>query len=170
MAKEQVELPEEEEDRDSLVEIDEFNLDREWLVQAKLFRRWAFKVADLKLRVAERKAALDLVKAELSLAIRSSPDAFGLKKATDAAVAECVLTQSEYKEALRKYNRARHALDQHQAVVEALEHRKAALEGWVKLHGQGYFAEPREPKGSNIERDVKRRVRAVGTKKRKTDG
>lgn len=163
---EEYEIPESEEERDSLVEIDEYHLDKEIYDQPKLMRRYSFKVADLKLLVAERKAAVDLVKAEIQLAVRLDPEAFGLKKVTDSSVEAVILTRDEYKVALKKYNRAKHKLDQYQAIVTALEHRKSSLESAVKLHGQGYFAEPRVPKDSEVEEATKRRVRSMGKKRK----
>lgn len=163
---EEYEIPESEEERDSLVEIDEYNLDKEFYEQPKLMRRYAFKVADLRLIVAERKAAVDLVKAELELAIRAEPENYGVKKVTEKLVEAVIITQDEYKTALKKYNRAKHKLDQYQAIVSALEHRKSALEGAVKLHGQGYFAEPREPEGKPMTEANKRRVRTMGKKRK----
>ena len=153
-----MEIPEDEDERDSLVEIDELQLDKEWIRQPRLFRKYAFAVADAKLAVANRKADLDLAKADLGLKIREDPETFGVKKVTDASVGAAVIVQAEYRTALRRYNKAKHGLDMLMAVVEALEHRKKALENLVQLFSMNYFAEPKE-KVNNERSDFKERVK-----------
>jgi hypothetical protein len=64
-------------------------------------------------------------------------------KVTEAAVAAAILTQPNYRVALKALTAARHRQDVYQAAVDALDHRKKALESLVQLHGQGYFAAPR---------------------------
>ena len=47
----------------------------------------------------------------------------------------------------------KHKVDVLQVVVDALDHRKKALENLVTLHGMSYFASPKAPK--EIRNDVK---------------
>jgi len=117
-------------------------LDKEWLHQAELFFQWAVKLADARGRLEQAKGELDLTKAECDKAIRESPEDFGIKKATETQVSLTIITLTEYKEALKTYQAAQYEVNVNQAAVQALDHRKSALERLVSLHGQKYFAQP----------------------------
>lgn len=159
------------EEYDSVITIDEFALDREWLNQPQLFMQFALELADAKHVFAERKARVDVVKAELELAIRQSPEAYKIAKVTEATILATILTQDAYSKAVRLMNKARHKVDVLQAVVDALDHRKRTLENLVTLHMANYFSKPTEKKkskegGSWAEESIKKKARAVGVKQR----
>ena len=127
----------------SIFEIDMHQLDREWVAQPRLYATHARKLAKAKQAEAETKAMLDVVRAELDLSIRKSPIDFDLEKPTEGSITATILVQKEYKTALNQYNAARYTVGLVQGVVDALDHRKKALENLVHLHGQNYFATPR---------------------------
>jgi len=134
---------------ESFTQIDESQLDQEWLRQPALFHKYAIKLAQAKADLAEAKAELDVTCSEVSLAIRQNPGKFGLTKLTDKGVEAATLLQREYVLALREVNRQKYRVDVYQAAVDSLEHRKRALENLVTLHGQDYFATPRVRKHVN---------------------
>jgi hypothetical protein len=135
--------------------IDELRLDMEWLRQPKLYYTWAARYADAKRDVGESKQELEVVKAELTRAIRADPVSFGLDKVTETTVPACVLEQLEFQDAQRKLLDVQHTADVLAAVVNTLEHRRRALENLVDLHGQNYFSTPHT--ADTGVRDIERR-------------
>lgn len=129
-------------DDSEFLHYDEHSLDAEWQRQAPLFHRYAVKLADAKNRYAEAKAEFELQEAELSRAVRATPERYGLQKTTEALIEATVKVQQEYQSALRAMNKARHDVDVVQAAVDALHHKKAALENAVSLWAKNYFATP----------------------------
>jgi len=108
-----------------------------------LFVHYSKELKDAKESQAQTKANLDLVSAELSLEIGKNPNIYNLKdKPTAAMVSNTVLTQPEYKKALRIYLNAQDLVNTLQIYVGAFEHRKRMLSEAVTLHGQTYFARP----------------------------
>lgn len=155
---------------DGFLQIDEFNLDQEWINQPRLYYKWAAKSADARQRSDEAKAELEVVKAELSLAIRSNPEKYGFAKVTEVVVAAAVLQQEECENALQNFHNARHDYDIAQVAVSALDQRCKALEKLVTLKMADYFSEPkapREAKGAMGEK-VKQSVRRRGRERRET--
>lgn len=125
--------------------IDENALDIEFLEQPSLMARYSKMLADARLEKDLAKERLELVKAEISLDIRDNPDKYALEKVTDKAVEACVLAEDSYKDAQKEYNDANYEVNLFQGVVNAIEHRKSALENLVRLYGQQYFAGPQVP-------------------------
>lgn len=127
----------------SLFEIDETQLDREWINQPRMYYDYASQLAEAKLALEETKVDLDVVRADLDLHIRSKPDEYGLEKVTEKTIESAIMQQSEYTAELKKVRRAKHEVDLLNAAVQALDHRKHALQNLVSLHGQQYFATPK---------------------------
>ena len=147
------------------LEIDEYQLDKEWIGQPRQRMVWGEKHADALLELDEAKSALEVVKAEIDKAIREKGIHIDGKKITETAIANTVLTTVECKEAVKRMNEARHKARMIEATVEALEHRKRALEKLVDLHGRDYFAEPKASEESReavgrIEKRVARSARS----------
>lgn len=127
----------------SPLEIDDLNLDKECQRQAKLFMTYALRLAHARNDIAEAKAEMDLVEAELSHAIRAKPLKFGIPKFTEQALKLAITLQQEYQDCLRALNRAKHAADVLEAYCDALEHKKKSLDNMVYLQGQNYFSTPK---------------------------
>jgi hypothetical protein len=123
-------------------------LDQEWLNQPKLYYTWARHLADARRGVAEAKQRVDVVKAECLRAIQADPAAFEVTKPTVDAINAAVLEQLEYKDAVAEHLELAHRADIIGAAVNALDHRRRALENLVDLHGQNYFATPRAATGN----------------------
>jgi len=154
-------------DPDLIFDIDKNLLDDEWMNQPKLYFRWAEQLEDARDALEKAKAAFDVVKSEIELAIREKPSDFGLDvssrtgSVTEKAVTAAIPLQKEYKEAQQEMFEAKHRVGILQGVVVALEHRKKGLEKLVDLHGQKYFATPRASEHSRemVDEIEKRSVR-----------
>lgn len=145
------------EDDFSFFEIDEHNLDKEWVRQPSLYFTWAKKLADARLEQDEAKANLDVIKAEASRAIRDDPGDYGFDKVTEAIVAVAINEHPDVMAGVKALHESRHKQEVYQAAVNALDHRKRALEKLVDLHGQNYFSTPKAPNA-----EVAERLDAVG--------
>lgn len=146
-----------------VVQIDEFNLDKECIRLPSQYLQFAHRSADAKRAVDEAKNALEVVEADLSKRVRDNPGAYGLEKVTESALGAVVLTQPKYQAALQELNKARHESDLSQAVVGALECKKRTLTLLVELHGMGYFASPKisERGREAVDTMMKRKVRRM---------
>lgn len=131
-------------------EIDQYNLDKEWLEQPKLYHEHAIDLVNARKGLEQKKGDFDVVKAELSQTIRGDPAKYGIDKVTEAVVANMIILQREYETANDAVIDARHNVDIYQAAVTTIDHRKRALESLVTLHGQDYFS---APKSKSVSRD-----------------
>jgi hypothetical protein len=122
--------------------IDPNRLDEEWLVQPRMYFKYAKRLADARLAVEEKKNRMEAIAAEIGNDMRLDPSAFDMAKATEESVKGMILTQPLYKNAHAAWLKAKHEADILAAAVTALDHRKKALENLVELHGQAYYAEP----------------------------
>ena len=154
-------------DEELVFGIDKNLLDDEWLGQPKLYFNWAIQLEDARADFEEVKAAFDVVKAEVDLEIRTTPDAYDLVKATEKSIAAALIVQPEYEEAQQKVFTAKHRVGILQAAVTALDHRKKALEKLVDLHGQKYFATPRASEQSREAVERIEKLAARGKKRTK---
>jgi hypothetical protein len=150
-----------ENDSESVVQIDEHNLDRECIRLPGDYLKWAHAAAEAKRDADERKADLAVVHADLSAIIRNTPGKYGMEKLTEAGLAAAVLLQPEYQKRQRLLRKANYEFDIAQAVVWALEHKKRSLTLLVELHGMGYFSNPKvsERGREAVEQMTQRKVR-----------
>lgn len=128
------------------LEIDLNNLHGEWLKQPVLYSQYAEAAAEASRQKDDTRNKLEVIRAQLDLEIRSNPGKFELGKVTEAAVANVVLLQREYQEALGKYYQAKYELEILNGVVKAFDQKKTALENEVRLWAGQYFAGPKEPR------------------------
>ena len=143
------------------------NLDRlheEWVNQPRLYYQAAAKLADLKEAFERAKAKRDVVAAEQDKAIRLTPSAYGLEKTTEPVIEKTICLQKDHRIADKEVISAKHAVDISQAVVDALDHRKKALEMLVQLRLASYFSTPRKPDAESLSKAERRA--AFGGKKR----
>lgn len=131
-------------DYEKELEIDGLNLDKEWLLQARRFMKYAKELADARDRMERAEQAADVERAEADKRARQR-HAADEKKPTEAVINSEVLTDSEYKKAADKLLDLKHEVDILQAAVRAFDQRKDALENLVRLHGQQYFSGPQVP-------------------------
>lgn len=127
----------------SILEPDENDLVREWHRQPKLFFEHARMLAKSRGDLDRAEAELKVVKAEIDRKIRDNPTEYNLaEKPTEASITSTVFLQKEHKRAQSKVIGLQERVNLLYGLVQALDHRKAALENMVKLHGQSYFATP----------------------------
>lgn len=155
------ESAEQQESAESIVQIDEHNLDKECITLPSNYLKWAHQAAEAKRDIGEYKAELELVECEVQMEVRTHPDRFGLDKLTEAAVTTQVNMNPKCRAISRKLRKAEHAHQLAQAVVWAIECKKRALTLLVELHGMSYFATPKlSEKGREaVDKMTKRSVR-----------
>ena len=151
----------------SFIEIDENNLDGEWLNQAVLYFDFAAKLADARREVDLSKSQLEVAKATVAKQVRDDPENYGLLKVTERAVEEAIPLQPIVQTVMKKLIEAKHTADILSAAVEGLNHRKKALEKRVDLFLANYFSKPRASEGSRerMEEVEKRSVRRKGKRR-----
>jgi Na+-translocating ferredoxin:NAD+ oxidoreductase RnfC subunit len=149
-----------------ILSIDQNLLDREWLNQPRFFFQYARQLADARRSYEEAKANLKLVAAEADQKVRERASQME-QKVTEAMIAAAVLRRNDYREAEQAVFTAKHNMDVLDAAVEALRHRKDALENLVRLHGQNYFSEPRATGDNKSMVDDMRMRRTVKDRNRK---
>ena len=155
----------------SILEIDVYNLEREWAKQPGLMFRWAKEAADCKLAVDESKAALEITRAEVDSEVRADPEGNGIEGKITEKMVEAVVVQSVVCiGAVRKLAKAKHRYDIMSALVSALEQRRSALENLVRLHLSNYYSEPRAPKESWEAFEEMKKDRVFRPRRRKEDG
>lgn len=125
--------------------IDPDALDVEWLRQPARFMRYCELSAKARADVDRAKQNLDVIKATCDQAIRKNPAKYGLDKITEATVQSALFIDQSYKDGVTLLIQAQYEADLLAGAVRAFDQRKSALEGLVKLQGQGYFAAPSVP-------------------------
>ena len=102
--------------------------------------------AELKMANAEFKRVI----AKLDGQIRRNPQRYRIDKITETVVANALVLQKKYKNAEasiweieNKIDEVSHYHNLLDAAAKALDHKKMAIEGLIKLHGQSYFAGPK---------------------------
>ena len=144
-----------------ILTIDENQLDKEWINQPNLVFKFSKKQASARKEMDAIKNEIEVVKADLDKQLRLAPEAFGILKVTESAISSAIVLQPQYQEVQNKLNNARYELDIYTAMVNALEHKKRALESLVSLHGQNYFSTPKADDSAKefIEEGKKKTVR-----------
>jgi hypothetical protein len=127
--------------------IDSEQLDVECLKQSEIFFKWAQRSIEAKGMVDQAKLSLEVIEAQLQMEARKKPHRFGLpEKVTEAGIQAAVQLNSRYQEAHSLYLKMRDDSTMLDKAVAAMEMKKRMLEQLIVLHGQQYFAGPREPR------------------------
>jgi len=149
------------------VSIDENNLLAEWQKQATLMLEYSVHLADAMQDEDEAKAALSVVDAELDSKIRADPDDYGLAKATESAVANAIAATPEHEAATVDLNDARHGVRMLRAAVDAISHRKSALQGMTDLFLRQWYADPTSAEQPAELRDATKNTAPMKTTERR---
>jgi len=146
---------------ESVVAIDDKNLDRECILLPTQYIRAAFQAAEAKRDAVEAKNLLSVIEADMAKEVRGDPVGFGIEKVTEAAVNAAVITSGKFRKAKQAQQDADYNSDIAQALVWAMEHKKRALTMLVELHGMGYFSAPKISEDGKrvIEQQMQRRAR-----------
>jgi hypothetical protein len=152
--------------------IQEDALDIESLEQAPLFLKYARAEADAQLDMDESKARFEAVKAEVELEIRENPSEYrfpfdkkGNPDIKESTILANVKLDPRVQEAEKEFNEARHEYYVLKAAVRAFDKRCDAIDNLIRLHGQSYFAGPKEPRNLRRERRKKEKEQTSRTGK-----
>jgi hypothetical protein len=147
-----------------LLTINEDNLDKEWINQPTLFYDEAVALAAARYQLDEAKSALEVLKADTAIAVRTNPEKYGIAKITEASVDAAVLLDLAVKSQTEELNQAKYSVEIRSAMVKAMEQRRDALEALVKLHGQSYFSSPKATgkEKDGIDEVTKKKQRKAG--------
>lgn len=139
--------------------VDQNRLPEQWADQPSMMLEYGLLLADAEQAVDEAKAKLAVVAAGLENDIRNNPQDYEIAKLTEATVAAAIPLQKAHQIATKAYNQARHEARIYRAAVDALGHRKSALQGMTDLYMRQWFADPetRETKPENT-KTISRRV------------
>ena len=125
---------------DTIIEIDKNNLDEEWLQQPVKYQEASEKLAHLRSVTEAKKLMLEIAYSQLQKAVREDPEYYGISgKPTEATVEAAIKRTRKWMDAQTHYLSAKLDQSVQNAVVEALDHRKSALEQLCYLHSQSYF-------------------------------
>ncbi len=147
-----------------LLEIDPYNLPEQWEEQPVMMLDFGEQAAKAAREVRRSKANLDLVRAEMAQRIRRRPLKFGLKRVTEAGVAEAVLLTPQFQVANEEYITAQYRHDFYSSCVRACEHRKKSLEWESQFQQMGWYGTPQNGEARRTKRDA-----AFGSPKRRRE-
>lgn len=125
-------------DYEKAVQIDAYNLDKEWAKQPQDTLICMRELAEARKEYDRCKEAYSLVVAEVDREYRDGAD----KKPTEKALEGLVLMDARVQEASAELIEARYNVNMLEAAKSGLDNKREALTNLVKLHGMGYFAEP----------------------------
>ena len=130
-------------ERIDIFDLDLSTLDKHWLEQSKLVFIHGNILAEAKGELERLKALFDVERAETMAKILAAPSEYELKdKPTVGAIEATINMDPDIIKKQEAIQTAKHSVDVCHVMMSALDHRKAALENLVKLHGQQYFATP----------------------------
>lgn len=126
-------------------------LDETCLTQSEIFWKWSERAREARSHMERREQALEVTKAEVEGKIRKNPSKYGVEPGprggvTEGAISNAIALNSEVAKATLRYMNARNTSAMLQNAVSALDYKKRSLEGLITLHGQQYFAGPKEPR------------------------
>lgn len=148
-------------------DIDLSRLEVECMKQPRRLKKHTDLLAEANKDVAEAKANLEVVEADVKRAIRRNPNKYDIHKITEGAVSEAMVISKRYREAKWAVIEAEHTVDVLKGSVKSLDHRKGMIEGAITLHGQGYFSKPRIRQNDEFDLTTKRIKRGGGVKRKK---
>ncbi len=133
------------------VKINQNELDLEWLRQPELIWKYSKELAEAQFELDKLDEKISVITAEKELAIRTSPEKFGLEKVTEGALKTVLQSDKELAGLRDTFNEKKFEINILSGALKALDNKKKALENLVVLHGQNYFAGPSTPLDINRE-------------------
>lgn len=152
--------------------IDPMSLDTEWISQPDFYHSCAVKAANAELELDDAKNNMKVVKAELYLDIANNPGKYGLVKTTEAAIDSVILLCDVYKDAAESVNAAKHKASLCDALVQACDQRKRALENLVSLQLSNYYSTPKAHTAESrevVDNIEKQSIRRKGIRKQEQE-
>lgn len=130
------------------IQIDEHDLEHEWLRQANLFNQYAVMAAEKRKQARQLKQAINVVRAEVLLQVRQSFLDSDEKMPNLDTLNAMVEVSPKLTDAFTAYNEAEEAAEIAKAGADSLYQKKEALQDLVKMKLTGYYGEPKEPSGT----------------------
>lgn len=128
-------------DSESIVHINEHELDKECVKLPSQYRQAAWNAAELNRDVDELKAEIKVKEAEFSLKVRSDPSKFGLEKLTEGTLNDLTAVHPEINKLRFKIRKLEHESALMRTLCSALDMKKRSLTNLVELHSAGYHAD-----------------------------
>lgn len=127
---------------ENLIDIDKTRLDDE--AQKQPYKVWQYGklYAKAQLRLDQAAADLKVVEADVDRVIREKPGRYGLAKITEPAVKRAILSSREYKDALKKVQRAQYRVRLFEAANKTLDHRRTSLSMLDGQDARSYYSRP----------------------------
>jgi len=125
------------------IQIDESNLEGEWIEQASLFLHYAELHTEAAYEKDKRKAQLDYTYSILYDEIKSNWNQHFDKQPTEPAIKEWILRNPKYKEAESVFIESVRTASLLLNVKVSFDHRKKGLENLVSLKIGGFYSEPK---------------------------
>lgn len=138
-------------------------LDEELENQPKYVFEYCMEVADAEEKLSRAETKLELLEAEVGKEVRERPNEFGLDKITVESVKSTIILDKRVQKQKDLIIEWKHDVAVFKGAVNALSHRKMALEQLCYLHGADYFSKPKLPK---MEEEDKKNIRKSGQKRR----
>jgi len=148
--------------------IDQNKLDREWVQQPALCRKYSERLAAAQQELEQAEAALEVMDADLDYKYRRRAEK-EKKKVTETVIKSQVCRSIEHLTRVGQVQEARYKVNMLKAAVKTIDHRKTALENLVDLRLADYFSEPRAGKSSAADLDERRKERVRARGKETTD-
>lgn len=149
------------------IQIDQDNLDLEWMDQPGLIMKYAEALADAKDELDRLKREEQIIRSEIALDVRQDPKAYDITdKLTEAMVKEAVECSEEVDEIFKKILKKSHEVAILGGAVKSIDVKKTALENLVRLHGQNYFSSPRTNQEGAEVLDESKKTRSANAIKR----
>jgi hypothetical protein len=128
------------------IEINEADLENEWIMQPTLYLHYADAHADALHERDMAKAKLEYTYAKMYSDIKKNWEKYFDSKPTEPAIKEHILSSSDFKKVEAKYIKACYNANALLAAKTAFDQRKVALQNLVQLRVSGIYAEPKAPK------------------------
>lgn len=131
-------------EKESVLDIDLLNLEKDWVHHPRLMEKYSNKVANARLDQKVFKSSLEVYSAELYIKIRKKATEQDAKP-SETTIKSLIAMDKGMKSRNSQLFELEHRVDILQGMVASIVDRRRALEKLVDLHGQQYFSAPRSP-------------------------
>lgn len=135
--------------------IDMFNLELECSKQPSIFMTWAEQYAQAVYDRDKSKQHLKVVTAKTNLAIRQSPQSYGIEKITEAAVQAALDLNSEVLAAEDNYLEAVKNAEIMRGARDSFDDRKKQLTNLVSLQNAKYYSDPTKAHAATLAQEMR---------------
>lgn len=116
------------------------DLPEQWQAQPAMMLRWTTELADAIQEQDMAKMRLGLAESDANVRIRADPSEYGLTKATETTVLAAIQGDQQYIDAYTEHVEAKHRVARLRGLVDALDHRKRALQSLTDLWLRQWFS------------------------------